>query len=191
MNPARLTPITPRPRGGKPSMDLTGQRFGRLVAVREAGRHSGRTYWEARCDCGGTTYRTAWELRGDARSCGCAHRYAEDQAAKAAMLSRYRGYQREAAKRGLSFDLSLAQFQTLTAGACFYCGVPPAQVHRRAKCNGVFIYNGLDRKDSRLGYTWPNCVAACFECNRIKRAVPFNEFTAWLDRVTAYRCGRP
>src|SRR5438874_6534891 len=98
MNPARLSPITPRPRGGKPSVNVTGQRFGRLVAVREAGRHGGRTYWEARCDCGGITYRTAWELRGDAKSCGCAHRYAEGQAA---MFSRYRGYQREARIRGL------------------------------------------------------------------------------------------
>jgi hypothetical protein len=48
-------------------LDLTGQRFGRLVALsREDGR------WLCRCDCGGTTRVVTGHLReGVVRSCGC------------------------------------------------------------------------------------------------------------------------
>lgn len=58
-------------------IDLTGQRFGRLVVFEWAG-HSGRhrmNTWRCRCDCGGERQATSSELRGDsARSCGCLSR---------------------------------------------------------------------------------------------------------------------
>ncbi len=57
-------------------IDITGQRFGRLVAVRltEPYIHNGRRYvsWECNCDCGGTTKIRASALRGGRTvSCGC------------------------------------------------------------------------------------------------------------------------
>ncbi|ERL09822.1 AP2 domain protein [Olsenella profusa] len=59
---------------GKP-IDLTGQRFGRLVAVEltdRRDRHSGGAIWRCRCDCGNTCEVGAHELRnGNTRSCGC------------------------------------------------------------------------------------------------------------------------
>lgn len=59
------------------ALDLTGQRFGRLVAVRRAPNHtqpSGRTYtaWEVVCDCGGRKAVMTINLRaGITASCGC------------------------------------------------------------------------------------------------------------------------
>ena len=54
--------------------DLTGQRFGRLVAeypVRNAAK-SNMAVWHCRCDCGGETEVSAASLlRGLTRSCGC------------------------------------------------------------------------------------------------------------------------
>jgi len=48
-------------------LDLSGQRFGRLVAVSKA---DGR--WLCRCDCGGTKRVLTRHLRdGSIRSCGC------------------------------------------------------------------------------------------------------------------------
>ena len=32
--------------------DLTGQKFGRLKAIKESGGQGGRVYWECQCDCG-------------------------------------------------------------------------------------------------------------------------------------------
>ena len=55
--------------------DITGQRFGRLVAERVAGKdRHGKYQWEFLCDCGGriTTLSNS-VLRGRTQSCGCLH----------------------------------------------------------------------------------------------------------------------
>lgn len=53
--------------------DLTGQRFGRLTAIRYAGKSAGKqTLWECRCDCGNTTIVQQQNLKnGHTKSCGC------------------------------------------------------------------------------------------------------------------------
>lgn len=53
--------------------DLTGQRFGRLVALAEAGKgKSGAYQWECICDCGNKRIAyTAILVHGSAKSCGC------------------------------------------------------------------------------------------------------------------------
>lgn len=56
-------------------IDLTGQRFGRLVVLRRAANHGVRVTWECRCDCGNTCEVTSDRLRrGVTHSCGCYHR---------------------------------------------------------------------------------------------------------------------
>ena len=59
-------------RGGM-GADLTGQRFGKLVAIRETDeRRNGNVMWECKCDCGNTTYVRVAALRsGNSTSCGC------------------------------------------------------------------------------------------------------------------------
>ena len=54
--------------------DLSGQRFGRLVALEPTGERSakGTTVWRCRCDCGKTTIVGQTPLlSGKTRSCGC------------------------------------------------------------------------------------------------------------------------
>lgn len=53
--------------------DITGQRFGKLVAIRPTPeRKHGGVVWECQCDCGNVTKATTEHLRvGDAKSCGC------------------------------------------------------------------------------------------------------------------------
>ena len=58
--------------------DLTGARFGMLVAVRPAPdvtkMYPGEThmFWDCRCDCGNwTTVRSNQLKKGATRSCGC------------------------------------------------------------------------------------------------------------------------
>lgn len=53
-------------------LDLTGQRFGRLVIVAEEGRLDGRLLWACRCDCGKVCQKRSSNLvQGNSLSCGC------------------------------------------------------------------------------------------------------------------------
>lgn len=54
-------------------IDLTGQRFGRLVVVgRDGSDKTGHVTWLCKCDCGKQILVCGRELRnGDSKSCGC------------------------------------------------------------------------------------------------------------------------
>lgn len=53
-------------------IDLTGQRFGKLVVIERVENHKGRTSWLCKCDCGNTKIVRSLELRrSDTISCGC------------------------------------------------------------------------------------------------------------------------
>lgn len=53
-------------------IDLTGQRFGKLVVVKDVGRENGGVLWECLCDCGERRQIRSGDLRNDHnRSRGC------------------------------------------------------------------------------------------------------------------------
>jgi len=53
--------------------DLTGQRFGRLIAIEPTDKRSGsRILWRCKCDCGNEAYVSSANLvSGNTKSCGC------------------------------------------------------------------------------------------------------------------------
>lgn len=56
-------------------MDLTGQRYGRLVVVELANPGGGRAIWTCLCDCGSLANVKAQQLRrSGTKSCGCYRR---------------------------------------------------------------------------------------------------------------------
>lgn len=54
-------------------VDITGQRFGRLVAISRVGTaNDGQATWSFQCDCGTTTTKRGKDVRrGKISSCGC------------------------------------------------------------------------------------------------------------------------
>lgn len=53
-------------------LDMTGQRYGRLVVSCRAENRNGRPTWRCRCDCGGPCVAAGADLRrGSTASCGC------------------------------------------------------------------------------------------------------------------------
>lgn len=60
------------------AIDLTGQRFGRLLVVERMPRLGGnfQSIWHVKCDCGGEKYAVAYGslMAGKTKSCGCLHR---------------------------------------------------------------------------------------------------------------------
>lgn len=56
------------------ALDLTGQKFGKLTAIKRLPSRNGKTYWLCKCDCGNQTQVQTGHLRSGAIiSCGCAH----------------------------------------------------------------------------------------------------------------------
>lgn len=65
---------TPKPAAhrGPKAEDLTGRRFGSLIALRQLESRGGRTRWLCQCDCGKLHAAAAHELKtGKVTSCGC------------------------------------------------------------------------------------------------------------------------
>ena len=53
-------------------LDITGQRFGRLTAIKFAERINNKTFWQVVCDCGNVKKVALEHLRaGHTLSCGC------------------------------------------------------------------------------------------------------------------------
>lgn len=64
--------------GGGKAIDIAGNRYGSLVALRLDGLRNHRAYWVCQCDCGATTVAMAQALKaGNSVTCGSAeHRSA-------------------------------------------------------------------------------------------------------------------
>lgn len=57
-----------------PIIHTGGERFGRLVVIRQSENIGGRRAWHCQCDCGATCNVTGKALRqGGTKSCGCLH----------------------------------------------------------------------------------------------------------------------
>lgn len=64
-------------------LDLTGQRFGKLVVIKEVGKLNGYTAWLCKCDCGNEKVVRTNSLRsGSTKSCGCGMDHARRNNAK-------------------------------------------------------------------------------------------------------------
>lgn len=157
--------------------DITGKRFGRLVVLEKA-----KGKWLCLCDCGNRKLIASGALRsGSTRSCGCL--YPNLPKGEAAFRLVYLGMQRNARKRGLSWELTRDQVRILTKQYCHYCGAEPYQHAKGQRLNGSYIYNGLDRVDNAVGYVTSNVVTCCGRCNRAKDTMGGEEFRAWIIRV--------
>lgn len=179
--------------------DLTGQRFGRLTVIRWVPSRKGssvrwRRKWLCMCDCGNEVLIPPVSLtKGSKRSCGCGRTgpqrgLAPGDAAFARVLHQY---QKGAATRGLTWNLSSDDFRRLTALDCHYCGAAPGQVRTTAPSSGSYVYNGLDRMDNTRGYELDNVCPACRPCNFAKKDMPYEDWMAWIARLASYQFFKP
>ena len=59
--------------------DISGQRFGKLVAMSDGGIRDGQRLWLCKCDCGNECYVPTNSLTsGNTQSCGCTRSRAEN-----------------------------------------------------------------------------------------------------------------
>lgn len=66
-----------------PAVDITNQRFGKLVAIEKTSSKGKHTYWKCKCDCGNyCEVRTNSLKSGHTQSCGCITSVGEEQIEK-------------------------------------------------------------------------------------------------------------
>lgn len=74
----RFKKMTKEERSRNVMKDITGQRFGKLIAIKPTDKKIGtNVVWEMKCDCGNTTYVSTKNLGDHPRntqSCGCKHK---------------------------------------------------------------------------------------------------------------------
>lgn len=89
-----------------------------------------------------------------------------------------RRYKYDAKRAGRDFLLTSDEFRKLTKSNCFYCGCQPSTImnDNRNGSNGEYIYNGIDRIDSDMGYFSSNCIPCCKDCNWMKKNMSTSEF---------------
>lgn len=184
------------------AVDITGQRFGRLLVLAQAPSKHKRAYWECLCDCGKKCTAMGKYLRqGKKQSCGCLHRenrlWLSAKGVQARVENRlppgeaafnllFSTYRCSAENRGINFELPKDDFRMLTKQNCFYCGSSPFSTYKPA-LSGGYLYNGVDRRDNRLGYTVENVVPCCKFCNWMKNVFTEEQFLERCALVTEYQ----
>lgn len=170
---------------GKTFLDETGNKYGKLTVIRlfKSSKKDG-VLWLCRCDCGNEKIVSGSNLRNQygkgVRSCGCMYKLPTGEAAFNQLFTSFKGGAR---KRNLSFELTKEQVRDITQKDCVYCGKPPQQEMKAG--NGSYFYNGIDRINSKIGYTLENSVPCCGRCNRAKHIMMMDEFRDFI--VTVYR----
>ena len=172
-----------------PTAKLAGRSFGYWTVLSQEpgasywGRK--RSRWKCRCVCGVIKVLDNHTLKYDSKSCGC-KRYEAQRKPDGAPRRILAGYKFSAKRRGLEFSLPLEEFKKLTSSNCYYCGAEPSQ-SKNVRYRDPYFYNGIDRRDNRLGYTHSNSVPCCRLCNQAKMTMSEDDFLSWVSRIYHHR----
>ncbi len=167
--------------------NLLGMTFNQLTVFgSEYDKDKQQMIWLSKCDCGSEKIvRTnGSQLKdGKTKSCGCLRRN-RLEFGENGFNRLYDTYRRRAKDNNYEFVFSKDSFREITSKNCFYCGREPFQkAGPTGKGYGYYLYNGIDRIDSSLGYTIENSVPCCGFCNVAKNNYTQNEFFEWIKLV--------
>jgi len=147
--------------------------------------------WMAKCDCGNTTgpLRSAHIVSGHAKGCGCKRLSAGEKRRKSGInngfKSVFNNYKSRAKERNLNFSLSEESFMEIIQMPCVYCFNEKTSYFKGKKAwEEDFLYTGIDRIDSSIGYEPNNVQGCCKICNRAKSDISEEEFYQWIRRVS-------
>lgn len=173
-------------------VDISGQQFGTLIAVKPNGSQYGMgVMWECQCICNhwlcpkilivsGNNLRA-----GNSKTCD-KHRFPKEM--HRAIRQHYTNACSNAKKRNYQFVITPTQFHDLIKQPCYYCG-SVNDIKRVKGFAGILVRlraNGIDRKDNTQGYTLENSVACCEWCNRAKDTLTIQEYLTNCKRVAGY-----
>lgn len=171
-------------------LDLSGQRFGRLLVIRPAANSGKFTCWLCKCDCGNeTTPRTSQLRNRKTKSCGClrteiaALRFTTHGLTVARKLSReyhlYHSAKKRAKQQQVPFNLELTDIVIPER-----CPVFPEML---LLCSSKSVSDNsptLDKLIPHLGYIKGNVRVISHKANTIKQNASVEELRRvahWLE----------
>ena len=177
-----------------------GQEFNKLTVIGGSEIINGASVYPLQCLCGNIVYKTASTLLKDNKVYGC-QSCANKKNSVLSVKSRQEklgpgesekkllicSYKANAKQRNLSFELTTEECELLFKDICHYCGVEPYKIKQKSNRGGGYLYNGIDRKNSNIGYVADNCVSCCFRCNLSKRDMPYDVFLNWIKDIYKHR----
>lgn len=99
-------------------------------------------------------------------------------------------YEGNSKKRGIEFNMTFDEFNSLIVSDCFYCGKEPQYNERWARIEHKkqprLSINGIDRIDSSKGYLKENTVPCCSKCNLMKNIMSSEEFLSHVYRISNF-----
>tara|TARA_R110000868_G_scaffold99024_1_gene272575 strand:+ start:4293 stop:5468 length:1176 start_codon:yes stop_codon:yes gene_type:complete len=94
-------------------------------------------------------------------------------------------------------NLTLEEYYSVSQMNCFYCDQYHSNIFNKAKSdkkssakakeNGNYLYNGIDRIDSSLLHNKNNIVPCCKWCNFAKSNLSLKEFYSWMQRIKSFQ----
>lgn len=180
---------------------LFGQRMGNWIVLDEAPKRKGskdRCYNSSCTFCGITYPRTTFQLRKFQKGCkSCWHKKVDNIDPEKRFWNAYlRNYKGHATRRNLRWELTEKEAVEISTSNCHYCnqspkpsklyssGIKNKTLHDPEYYKKVEVsVTGIDRKDSKCGYTIENCVPCCSVCNRAKMDMPYEDFINLVKRI--------
>lgn len=165
-----------------------GQRFSALTVVRAAPPQlTYKGHYESCslviCDCGKTKTVFNYLLRAkNTSSCGCGIQRRKPDGVWIRLRCQIESGARA---RCLEMSLTNEQLKYVCSLPCTYCKSPAMNTMKgrkggRATAETVHRYSGIDRVDSKKGYTPGNVIPCCRICNRAKSNLDLEQFIQWL-----------
>ena len=180
------------------TIDLTGQRFGKLFVkkqLKERGNR-GQIKWECVCDCGNKHITSGESIRsGKSKSCGCNRKTPPNKEKNRELAIWKQLYNSTIQKRNKKWrikgDISLDDFIFFSKEPCYYCGLEKSNTAQDRRgwtknkqiSETVIKFNGIDRVDSSKGYHSNNVVTCCKYCNTAKNTMSEKDFINFIKRI--------
>ena len=173
------------------SRDLTGKRFGRLVAIKTSGKdkHS-KSRWRCECDCGNYLDINASSLvRELSTSCGCyKSELVRKNGYKDMSFSWWRKMQKGAIQRGYEFCITMEYIWKIYEKQNRMCPLSNLPIVFFPDSNRrQYQTASLDRIDSNLGYIKGNIQVVNKVINQMKSYFSEEEFIAFCNLVAKRR----
>lgn len=191
--------------------NFEGKKFGYLKVLSEVERiiYTWKTHTKKQrqmlveCVCG-KQYRIKLKYltSGKSKSCGCKSLELsnKDKNWKESALKWYYGRYKSGAKtRNIPFEITFRDFCEIVINSCSYCGkkdnlgekyINSLKLQQKYANNKKIaaidpqLYGcGVDRINSKLGYTKTNIVSCCSRCNLGKLDLSKEQFLNWIKEV--------